>query len=146
LPGLRGLVLVDGAYLTPRLLGDADVTERQALAAQARARAAALYETAAPMEREARGFGQMFFEPAFDAMRDRMIEAIVEEWPVGCPPDRVEEVVTARMKIRLREQYGSIVAMFLLSILVNALVKLIVEWWFDRESHRVLMVGWASRR
>ncbi len=74
LPGLRGLVLVDGAYLTPRLLGDADITERQALAAQARARAAALYETAAPMERAARGFGQMFFDPAFDAVRDRMIE------------------------------------------------------------------------
>jgi hypothetical protein len=79
------------------------------------------------------------------SLRDRMIEAIVEEWPVGCPPDRVEEVVTARMKIRLREQYGSVVAMFLLSILVNALVKLIIEWWFDRESHRVLMVGWAEQ-
>jgi pimeloyl-ACP methyl ester carboxylesterase len=74
LPGLRGLVLVDGAYLTPRLLGDAGATERQALAAQARARAAALYETAAPMERAARGFGQMFFDPAFDAVRDRMVE------------------------------------------------------------------------
>ena len=74
LPGLRGLVLVDGAYLTPRLLGDADVAERQALAGQARARAAALYETAAPMERAARGFGQMFFDPAFDAVRDRMVE------------------------------------------------------------------------
>lgn len=79
------------------------------------------------------------------SLRDRMIEAIVEEWPIGCPPDRVEEVVTARMKIRLREQYGSVVAMFLLSILVNALVKLIIEWWFDRESHRVLMVGWAEQ-
>ena len=74
LPGLRGLVLVDGAYLTPRLLGDADAAERQALAAQARARAAALYETATPMARAARGFGQMFFDPAFDAVRDRMIE------------------------------------------------------------------------
>jgi pimeloyl-ACP methyl ester carboxylesterase len=74
LPGLRGLVLVDGAYLTLRLLGDADAAERQALAAQARARAAALYETATPMARAARGFGQMFFDPAFDAVRDRMIE------------------------------------------------------------------------
>jgi pimeloyl-ACP methyl ester carboxylesterase len=82
LPGLRGLVLVDGAYLTPRLLGDADAAERQALAAQARARAAALYETAAPMARAARGFGQMFFDPAFDAVRDRMIERAR-----GLPPE-----------------------------------------------------------
>lgn len=78
-------------------------------------------------------------------LRDKLVEAIVEEWPVGCPPERIEEVVSARMRIRLREQYGSVVAMFLLSILVNALVKLIIEWWFDRESHRVLMVGWANQ-
>jgi hypothetical protein len=78
-------------------------------------------------------------------LRDRLVEVIVREWPVGCPPERLQEVVTARVKVCLREQYGSVVAMFLLSILVNALVKLIIEWWFDRESHRVLMVGWANQ-
>lgn len=78
-------------------------------------------------------------------LRDKLVDAIVEEWPVGCPPDRIEEVVLARMKVRLRGQYGSVIAMFLISVLVNALVRMIIEWWFARESHRVLMAGWASQ-
>lgn len=77
-------------------------------------------------------------------LRDRLVECVVEEWPIGCPPDRIEEVVVARMKVRLREQYGSVIAMFLVSVLVNAIVRLVIEWWFSRESHRVLMQGWAS--
>lgn len=79
------------------------------------------------------------------ALRDKMIEAIVEEWPVGCPQDRMEEVITARMKVRMREQYGFVIASFLLAILVAALIKLALDWWFARESHRVLMVGWARQ-
>lgn len=74
LPGLRGLVLVDGAYLTTRPLAGLPAAQRQALAAEAHARAAALFATQAPAERAARGFAQMFFDPAFDALRDRMIE------------------------------------------------------------------------
>ena len=77
-------------------------------------------------------------------LRDRIVETIVEEWPSGCPADRLEEVVKARVSVRLRQRYGSVVAMFLLSMLVNAVVKIIIEWWFARESHRVLMVGWSS--
>lgn len=77
-------------------------------------------------------------------LRDRLVGWVVEEWPIGCPPDRIEEVVVARMKVRLREQYGSVIAMFLVSVLVNAIVRLVIEWWFSRESHRVLMQGWAS--
>ena len=73
-------------------------------------------------------------------LRDRIVEMIVEEWPVGCPTDRLEEVVRARVAVRVRQKYGSVVAMFLLSILV----KIVIEWWFARDSHRVLMVGWAS--
>lgn len=77
-------------------------------------------------------------------LRDRLVDWVVEEWPIGCPPDRIEEVVLARMKVRLREQYGSVIATFLVTVLVNAIVRLVVEWWFSRESHRVLMHGWAS--
>lgn len=77
-------------------------------------------------------------------LRDRLVDWIVEEWPIGCPPDRIEEVVVARMKVRLREQYGSVIATFLVTVLVNAIVRLVIEWWFNRESHRVLMRGWAS--
>jgi hypothetical protein len=78
------------------------------------------------------------------ATRDRLIEEIVACWPEDCPADRIEEVVKARMAVRLRKRYGSVVAMFFLSVLVNALVKLIIEWWLERSSHRVLMVGWSQ--
>lgn len=78
------------------------------------------------------------------SLRDRIVEQIVEGWPVDCAPDRLEEVVRAKVSVRLRQQYGSVVAMFLLSILAQVIIKLVIEWWFSRQSHRVLMVGWAS--
>jgi pimeloyl-ACP methyl ester carboxylesterase len=72
--GLRGLVLVDGAYLAPRLLDGESVSQREALAAAARERAAGLYAAQDPADRAARGFGQMFFDERFHSIRDRMIE------------------------------------------------------------------------
>jgi len=77
------------------------------------------------------------------ALRDRLVEHIVEDWPAGCPPDRIEEVVRARMAVRLREQYGSVIAVFILSALANILIRLVVEWWFAHEANRVLMAEWS---
>jgi len=76
-------------------------------------------------------------------LRDRIVEMVVREWPDGCPPDRLEEVVRSRVSVRLKQQYGSVIAIFLLSALAQVVIKLIIEWWFDRESHRVLMYGWS---
>jgi hypothetical protein len=79
-------------------------------------------------------------------LRDRLVEMVVEEWPDEfCPVDRIGEVVTARIRIRLQERYGSVVAMFLISVLVNAIVRLAIEWWLKRDSHRVLMYGWSKQ-
>lgn len=77
-------------------------------------------------------------------LRDRLVEEIVACWPAGCPVDRLEEVLTARMRIRLREKHGSVIAMFLLSALASALIRLAIDWWLERRSHRDLMEGWAS--
>lgn len=77
-------------------------------------------------------------------LRDQIVEAIVEEWPESCEPSQVEQVVKARMKVRLRKQYSSVIGVLLLSALVNIIVKLVVEWWLDRNSHRVLMHGWRA--
>ena len=38
-----------------------------------------------------------------------------------------------------------VVAMLLLSAFINVIVKLVMEWWFERDSHRVLMRGWAMK-
>lgn len=77
-------------------------------------------------------------------LRDRLVELAVENWPVDCDPDRLEEVVAAKLRIAVRNRYGSILATFLISVLVQAIARLVVEWWLARNSHRVLMQGWAN--
>lgn len=74
LPGLRGLVLVDGAYLVPELPGSLTAERRRQLADEAHARAAALYADVEPAERARVGIGQMFFDERFAAVRDAMVE------------------------------------------------------------------------
>jgi hypothetical protein len=81
---------------------------------------------------------------AHSRLRDRLVEMAVEEWPTSCDSDRLVEVLKARMAIRVRKEYGSVLAMFLIGVLVNAIAKLVVEWWFSRDSHRVLMLGWRQ--
>ena len=76
------------------------------------------------------------------AMTDRLLGIAVEEWPEDCPPEKAEEVLAARMRIRVKQEYGSIVALFIVSVLVNVISRLIVEWWRNRDAHRVLMAGW----
>ena len=73
-PGLRGLVLVDGAYLVPQMLGPIDDAQRARLADEAHARAAALYADVEPAERARIGIAQMFFDERFARERDAMIE------------------------------------------------------------------------
>lgn len=76
-------------------------------------------------------------------LRDRLVEIIVEEWPLACPIEHLDEVVRAKVARRVRERYSGVLATFVLSVLVNALVRLVIEWWFDRPAHRVLMQGWS---
>lgn len=76
-------------------------------------------------------------------LRDRLVEMAVEEFPTDASAEHVEEVLNARMRVRVRQQYGSVIAVFLISVLVNQLVRLIIEWWLARNSHRVLMHGWS---
>lgn len=70
---VAGMVLIDGAYLTPSLLRGRPAAEREAMAQAALARGRALYEGQLPAERAQRGFSQMFFDPRMNAERDRMI-------------------------------------------------------------------------
>jgi hypothetical protein len=75
-------------------------------------------------------------------LRDRLVEWAVEEFPTDCPADKAEEVLRARLRVRVRKQYGSVMAMILIGVLVNVITRLILEWWFEKRSHRVLMEGW----
>lgn len=78
-------------------------------------------------------------------LRDRLVDMIVAEWPENCPNERIEEVVRARVARRVRDEYGSVIAMFLIGVLANAIIKIVIEWWLARNSHRVLMEGWRAQ-
>ena len=80
-----------------------------------------------------------------ERLRDQLVEAAVADWPDGCDPDKIEDVLTARLRIRVRQQYGSLMAMLLISVLANVIGRLIVQWWRERHSHRVLMSGWYAQ-
>jgi hypothetical protein len=77
-------------------------------------------------------------------LRDSIVEQIIADWPTDCPLEQVEEVVRARIRLRARQKYGSVLGMIVLSAFINVVVRLVVEWWFERNSHRVLMAGWAK--
>ena len=78
-------------------------------------------------------------------MRDQLVEAAVADWPAGCDEDKVEDVITARLRMRVRQQYGSFMALLLISVIANVIGRLIVQWWRERHSHRVLMAGWSEQ-
>lgn len=76
---------------------------------------------------------------------DQIADAVVASWPAECPDDKIEDVVMARVSVHLRNRYGGFLAMFLISVVANQIVRIIVEWWRERDSHRVLMEGWSRR-
>lgn len=78
-------------------------------------------------------------------LRDQLVEAAVTDWPIGCDSDKVDDVVMARLRTKVRSQYGSVMAMLLISVVANIVGRLVLEWWRKRHSHRVLLEGWATQ-
>lgn len=78
-------------------------------------------------------------------LRDQLVEMAVEEFPVDAPADKVEEVLAARLRLRVKEKYGSVILAILIQVAVNMIVKLVVEWWRKRHPHKVLMEGWRAQ-
>lgn len=74
--------------------------------------------------------------------RDRCVEWAVEDWPTDCEPERLEEVLRARLAIRTRQEYGSVMAALLIGIAVNLICRLIVDWWERRLSNKAIMAAW----
>jgi len=78
-------------------------------------------------------------------LRDQIVDMIVLEWPDGCDDDKISEVLRARCGIRLKKKYGSVIAMFLIGVLANFIIAIVIEWWRNRRSNKVLMTGWSVR-
>lgn len=79
-------------------------------------------------------------------LRDRLVDWAVEDFPLDADDEHGEQVLAARLRLRVRQQYGgSLVAMALVSIIANLIARLVWEWWKKRHSHRVLLHGWSQR-
>ena len=52
-------------------------------------------------------------------LRDQVVEQIVADWPTDCPIERVEEVVAARIRLKVRKRYGSVLGMIVLSAFIK---------------------------
>ena len=79
------------------------------------------------------------------ALRDQLVEWAVEDFPADAPPERMQEVLSARLRLRARDKYGSVIAAILISILAQLIVKAIVAWWKRRQAHQVLLIGWQEQ-
>lgn len=79
------------------------------------------------------------------ALRDQLIDWAVEEFPADAPPERIEEVLAARLRIRARDRYGSVIAAILISVLAQLIVNAVVAWWRKNHSHKVLVYGWQEQ-
>jgi len=79
------------------------------------------------------------------ALRDQLIDWAVEEFPADAPEDRMAEVLSARLRLRVRDKYGSVIAAILISVLAQLIVNAIMAWWKKNHSHKVLMVGWQEQ-
>lgn len=91
------------------------------------------------VERECGRRGQMHSKA-----RDRLVEIAVEEFPHDAQDDLCLDVLTARMRRRIREEYGSVVAILLISIIANLVARAVWDWWKNRRSHRISMIGWQE--
>lgn len=78
-------------------------------------------------------------------LRDHIVDMIVLEWPDDCDEDKISQVLRARCAIRIKKQYGSVIAMFLIGVLANFIIQIVIEWWKNRRSNKVLMAGWSTR-
>jgi hypothetical protein len=78
-------------------------------------------------------------------LRDRLVTIGVEEFPVdmGCDA-RGLEVLQARMRRRVKEEYGSILAILIISVIANLVARAIWQWWIDRRANRAIMMVWQA--
>jgi hypothetical protein len=75
-------------------------------------------------------------------LRDRLVEIAVEEFPVNATDDEQLPALRGRMRARVKQEYGSILATILIGVLVNLIVRLVVGWWHERRKNRTLMFAW----
>lgn len=82
-----------------------------------------------------------------ERLRDQLVDWAIQSWPsadLHDDPRKLEETLKARLAIRTRGQYGSVLAAFLIPVFVNVIAHLIVQWWEARRENRLLMDKWVA--
>jgi hypothetical protein len=76
--------------------------------------------------------------------RDHLIDLGVELFPTDYHSGLVESTLRMRLEHRIRQEYGSLLAMFLIQLAVSAIVKLIISWWWVSDENRRAMEAWRT--
>lgn len=86
------------------------------------------------------------FRLAPQGLRDELIAMAVDEFPDMPRASRDELVLALResMARTVRRRYGSLLATFLISFIVNTIARIVVDWWFDYDGHKTLMKCWKN--
>ena len=74
-------------------------------------------------------------------VRDDIVRNLVEQWPMIT--DSVAPDARRIVRRHLKKKYGSVIAIFLLSLLGNLIIKLVLEWWFRDSANRTMMREWS---
>jgi hypothetical protein len=77
-----------------------------------------------------------------------LVEMAVRTWPAEvlgeCRDEAEQQIVTdatvANMRRRIRERQYGMIWTLLLTALASAVFQVILKWWLDRRSNRVLML------
>lgn len=77
-------------------------------------------------------------------LREQLVDMAVEEFPFDASDAAAVEVLTARLTVRARKQYGSILVLVFITAAGAIVAKLIWEWLRKRHAHRVLLMGWQE--
>ena len=77
-------------------------------------------------------------------LRDQLVDMAVRDFPFDVADDMGPRVLAARLKVKARARYDSIMVMIMIGVIANLISKYIWDWWRKRESHQNLMREWSA--
>lgn len=78
-------------------------------------------------------------------LRDQLVDLAVEEYPCAADADVAGEVLAARLSLRARRHYGSVMTFLVVHAAAVLVAGLVWQWHGRRHAHRVLMLGWQEQ-
>lgn len=80
------------------------------------------------------------------SMRDQIVDLVVSEWPKECPREQLTEVLHARVSMIVRSGRPSMYSLFIIHMMVRPIVRICVDWYFEKSAHMILMEGWRAKK